>query len=125
MILAIFPIKTTLLLLEFDRYRYTNTDTDTYISLSVRRIFKPIYRYDTDTGFIPILIQIYDTDITLKNPVRNRVTDTDIPHIHIFYTEPIPISPISHIQPIPGSYRFFLYRYRYWVSVYRLIPGIG
>ena len=29
----------------------------------------PIYRYDTDTGFIPILIQIYDTDITLKNPV--------------------------------------------------------
>ena len=35
-------------------------------------------------------------------------TDTDIPHI-------------SHIEPIPGSYRFFSYRYRYRVSV----PGIG
>ena len=39
--------------LENDQYRYTDTDTD--ISVSVRRIFKPI--------------PIYDTDITLKNPV--------------------------------------------------------
>ena len=41
-------------------------------------------------------------------------TDTDIPHI-------------SHIEPIPGSYRFFSYRYQYRVSVpgIGIIPGIG
>ena len=43
-------------------------------------------------------------------------TDTDIPHI-------------SHIEPIPipGSYRFFSYRYQYWVSVpgIGIIPGMG
>ena len=71
----------------------------------------PPYRTDTDTGFIPILIQIYDTDITLKNRY-----ETDIP---------IPISPIS-ISSIPNRYRyppyppyryrfldFVSYRYRY------------
>ena len=61
------------LVLEFDQYRYT--DTDTNISVLVReysnrywyptnlpyhfRYQVPIYRYDTDTGFIPIFIQIH------------------------------------------------------------------
>ena len=46
-------------------FQSSQTDTD----IPKIRHIEPIYRYDTDTGFIPILIQIYDTDITLKNPV--------------------------------------------------------
>ena len=62
---------------------YENIQTDTNIP-KIPHIYTepiPIYRYDTDTGFIPILIQIYDTDITLKNPVWYWVNDTDIPQI--------------------------------------------
>ena len=74
-------------------------------------------RYETD---IPIPI----SPISISSiPNRYRYTqnppyrtDTDIPNIP--HTEPI---------PIPGSYRFFSYRYQYRVSVpgIGIIPGIG
>ena len=54
---------------------------------------------------------LWITDINTDIPhIPHTDTDTDIPHIP--HTEPI---------PIPGSYRFFSYRYRYRVS----LPGIG
>ena len=90
-----------------NRYRFLEIDPYRY------RYYKS-YRYPISC-LLPILYRY-----NLKESAN--FTDTDIPHIHPTDTD-TDSRRLIHTDADPDSYRFFLYRYR--VSVYQLIPGIG